>query len=377
MPPSAGRDVRSHRRPPGPARARAVSLVAVGALAGGVAIASTSAPWPREATDRQPQGPDRASGASGTDHRVAPVPPVPAQEPVAAETDPDPAPPVPAPQVWRADGPGAFHRTPWTTVGTAVPQVDGDEVSFRLTGRGQRSELEPAIPVVHEGDQHDLTFAVRLDGEHTGDHVIARWENDSPGQAPLALRVRNGELVLRGGEGHPSGPRTFTRALGHAPLGEWTRLRVLVRFSADPEKGGVSVWRDGRPVVDDERPRGGTLYPGQQSYLKVGLHRDRTVASPSTARFGALRVDHGRADRERDDSRTDVRRSTDDRAGSSGDRSARDGSERRRDEASERSGRQRADRGGTGTDERRSTDASEDTGSDRDAPSTGSDTEDR
>ena len=125
--------------------------------------------------------------------------------------------------------------------------------------------------------------------------VIARWENDSPGQAPLDLRVNDGELVLHGGEGHPSGPRTFTRTLGPAPIGEWTQLRVLVRFSADPDKAAVSVWRDGRSVVDDDHPRGGTLYPGQQSYLKVGLHRDRTIAAPSTVRFSAWRIDHGRA----------------------------------------------------------------------------------
>ena len=199
---------------------------------------------------------------------------------------------TPASTVWRADGPGAFLGTSWNTVGAMPPQVNGDEVSFELTGRGQRSELEPALPAVHEGDQHDVTFSVRLDGEFaTGSaarQVIARWENDSPGQAPLDLRVNDGELVLHGGEGHPSGPRTFTRTLGRAPIGEWTQLRVLVRFSADPQKAGVSVWRDGRSVVDDDHPRGGTLYPGQQSYLKVGLHRDRTIAPPSRVRFSCV-----------------------------------------------------------------------------------------
>lgn len=240
------------------------------------------------------------------------APAVPTEPPVLAE--------APASTVWRADGPGAFLGTSWNTVGARPPQVNEHEVSFQLTGRGQRSELEPALPAVHEGDQHDVTFSVRLDGEFatgsTARQVIARWENDSPGQAPLDLRVNDGELVLHGGEGHPSGPRTFTRTLGCAPIGEWTQLRVLVRFSADPQKAGVSVWRDGRSVVDNDHPRGGTLYPGQQSYLKVGLHRDRTIAPPSTVRFTAWRIDHGRAaadpDRagpSRDDTRTAVRHS--------------------------------------------------------------------
>ena len=252
---------------------------------------------------------------------------VPALAPTLAPsvpTEPPAFPPVlaeaPASTVWRADGPRAFLGTSWNTVGAMPPQVNDDEVSFELTGRGQRSELEPALPAVQEGDQHDVTFSVRLDGEFargsTARQVIARWENDSPGQAPLDLRVSDGELVLHGGEGHPSGPRTFTRTLGPAPIGEWTQLRVLVRFSADPRKAGVSVWRDGRSVVDDDHPRGGTLYPGQQSYLKVGLHRDRTIAPLSTVRFAAWRIDHGRAaahpDRtgpSRDDTPTAVRRS--------------------------------------------------------------------
>lgn len=305
--------VHSHRRPPGVVQARAVSLVAIGALAGGVAIASTTTPWSRDVGHLPPKAlPGGPPGAPGTDPGGLPAPPMPppaTEQPVESATVPGLAsagptePPVmaeaPASEVWRADSPSAFRGTSWNTVRATPPQVNDDEVSFQLTGRGQRSELEPALPAVHEGDQHDLTFSVRLDGEFatgsTARQVIARWENDSPGQAPLDLRVNGGELVLHGGEGHPSGPRTFTRTLGPAPIGEWTQLRVLVRFSADPDKAGVSVWRDGRPVVDDDHPRGGTLYPGQQSYLKVGLHRDRPIAAPSTVRFSGWRIDHERA----------------------------------------------------------------------------------
>ncbi|TDQ46996.1 polysaccharide lyase-like protein [Actinomycetospora succinea] len=305
MPITAG-EVRSHRRPPSVARARAVSLVAVGALAGGIAVASTSMPWFREASLPHPDagsGGD-ASGTSGAGPGVLPAPPPSGEGPsgaVPAERPELPPAPAEAPpsEVWRGDGPRAFERTPWNTVAAPPPHVAGDEVSFHLSGRGQRSELEPAIPVVGEGSRHDVSFSVRLDGTfapgRSARQVIARWENDSPGQAPLDLRVEDGELVLHGGEGHPSGARTFTRSLGPAPVGEWTRLRLLVRFSADPDKGEVSVWRDGRPVVVDDHPRGGTLYPGQQSYLKIGLHRDRTIGVPSTVRFGGWRVEHGAA----------------------------------------------------------------------------------
>ena len=341
--------------------------MAIGALAGGVAIASTAVPWSRTPSQFQPETrPTGPSGAAGAGPGVLPVPPPRAAAPVESSVPVESAVPAlapsgstaptaraspPAPAVWRADGPGAFQRTPWNTVGAAPPQVDGDEVSFLLTDRGQRSELEPALPAVHEGDQHDVTFSVRLDGTFAGGsaarQVIARWENDGPGQAPLDLRVNNGELVLRGGEGHPSGPRTFTRSLGRAPIGEWTQLRVRVRFSANPDKAGVSVWRDGRSVVDDDHPRGGTLYPGQQSYLKVGLHRDRTVTATSMVRFRAWRIDHGHAaahpDREvppRDRASAAVHRSTGPSEGEQ--RSTRSASSDRR--LPERSDRDESDR---------------------------------
>ncbi len=114
---------------------------------------------------------------------VPPVPPPATEEPVesvavpalapalapSVPTEPPAFPPelaeAPASTVWRADGPGAFLGTSWNTVGALPPQVNDDEVSFELTGRGQRSELEPALPAVQEGDQHDVTFSVRLDGE--------------------------------------------------------------------------------------------------------------------------------------------------------------------------------------------------------------------
>ncbi|WP_345381173.1 heparin lyase I family protein [Actinomycetospora straminea] len=280
-------------------RNRAVSVVAVGALAGGIAVAATSGPWsPDGAPDRPQARAGDPTGADDAEPGAAPVPPTDTPAPAEAVPAVAPAPIAepPAPSVWRADGPGAFRRTPWNTVGAPPPRVDDDEVAVVLTGRGQRSELEPAVPAAQEGDRHDVTFSVRLDGEFArspaAQQVIARWENDGPGTAPLDLRVRDGALVLHGGEGHPSGPRTVTHDLGPAPVGEWTDLRVQVDFSANPDRARVSVWRDGLLVVDDHPP-GGTLYPGQQSYLKVGLHRDRLLAQPSSVQFRTWHVEYG------------------------------------------------------------------------------------
>ena len=152
--------------------------------------------------------------------------------------------------------------------------MDGDALRFAVSGPYQRTELEPAVPALKEGDELYFAFSVRLDEDFPADgssrQVITQWKNDSPGSAPVDLRVWNGQLVLHGGHGHPSGPSTFTRSLGPAPVGRWSDVVVRVRFSANPDEGSVSAWQDGEQEVGCYHPPGGTLYPGQTSYLKTG-----------------------------------------------------------------------------------------------------------
>jgi hypothetical protein len=158
-------------------------------------------------------------------------------------------------------------------------------VRFAVTGPHQRTELEPAVPAAREGDEYWYAFSVQLD-EHfpakgSSRQVIAQWKNDGPGSAPVDLRVQNGRLVLHGGYGHPSGPRTFTRELGPAPVGRWADVVVRIRYSARPRDGSVSAWLDGEQKVRRYHPRGGTLYPGQSSYVKTGLSRDPMITRPA------------------------------------------------------------------------------------------------
>jgi hypothetical protein len=280
-----------HRKPsPGARHLTAIvlaSAVAGGAVTTGVALsAAPGHPSRPDADDRAPAPP------------AAPVPPA-TPEPATAEAAPTAAPsPVavtPAPAsvpdrpVWRADGPGAFRATPWNTVGTTPPRAEGDVLRFAVTGPHQRSELEPAVPEMREGDEYWFAFSVRLDDRFpaggSSRQVITQWKNDSPGTAPLDLRVRDHRLVLHGGYGHPSGPRTFDRELGPAPVEEWSHVVVRIRFSADPDQGSVSVWQDGDEEVRAFHPPGGTLYPGQTSYLKTGLSRDPMITRPAGVDF--------------------------------------------------------------------------------------------
>lgn len=288
----------SHRRARTSPRVRPASVLAVGVLAAGAVITAVTTSWfqedalPESRAGEPPAEPDARPG-SGI---PAPVPPAPA---------PQAPPAAPAPvTVWRADDDG-FRPAPGTTAGTATPRVTGGQVSVQLTGRGQRSELEPDVPAAAEGDQHDLSFLLRLDHHFpvhgSGRQVIARWQNDGPGSAPLELWVRDGHLVLHGGEGHPAGWRAFDQPLGPVRAGEWCGVGLRVCFSANPDNGHVSAWRDGERVLAEHHPRGGTLYPGQQSHLKVGLHRDAQIADPATVHFRDLQVarTHGTSPTER------------------------------------------------------------------------------
>jgi hypothetical protein len=290
----------SHRRAQSSTRTRSAAVLAVGVLASGVVITAATTSW-----FQQTALPESRAGEPGA--RPADRPdagPAPGPAPAATPTAPSARPIVSTPTVasapstvWQAVDQG-FRQTPWNTVGAAPPRIVGDQVSVLLTGRGQRSELEPDLPALQEGDHHDVAFAVCLGRDFPvgapDRQVIARWENDSPGPAPLDLRVRDGHLVLHGGEGHPGGGRPFDQSLGPVPTGQWVQVALRVHFSANPEKARVDAWRDGEQVLTDHRPPGGTLYPGQQSYLKMGLHRDPAIAHPAAVHFRDLRVAHAR-----------------------------------------------------------------------------------
>ena len=124
--------------------------------------------------------------------------------------------------------------------------------------------------------------------------MIARWENDGPGSPRRPAGARRA-LVLHGGEGHPGGWRPFDRSLGPVATGQWVDVALRVHFSANPDKAHISAWRDGERVLSEHHPPGGTLYPGQQSYLKVGLHRDAAISHPSAVHFRDLQVVQSRA----------------------------------------------------------------------------------
>ncbi|MFC5064291.1 polysaccharide lyase [Actinomycetospora atypica] len=197
--------------------------------------------------------------------------------------------------LWRAGAQSStvldtYRVTPWNTddaedpTAVASPDVPGRAaVEYTVPGGGTRSELEPAYRSFRPGDDYWFGFAVRLaDGfpVDTSDwQVIAQWKNSGDGSPPLSIQVHGGRFVLEGGEAIGE---HWSRDIGPAVAGQRTDLVLHVRFSDDPDEGSVDVLQDGREVVSDYRPRGGTLYPDEVSYLKTGLYRSSDIDTDGT-----------------------------------------------------------------------------------------------
>ena len=63
-----------------------------------------------------------------------------------------------------------------------------------------------------------------------------------------------------------------------------------VKFSSKSATGVVDAWVDGQQKVTGFHPPGGTLYPGDYSYWKLGLYRDRGIGTPATYELSDARL---------------------------------------------------------------------------------------
>ncbi|MEJ2870866.1 polysaccharide lyase [Actinomycetospora sp. OC33-EN08] len=244
------------------------------------AAPTTTAP----ATTRPPAPP------STTVIPIRPGAPAPAATPNAAPT---PA----AKPIWdaaiTAQGLGMFKDTPWNMVGaktpTVVPATDlagRKALKFTMPGGGKRSEIEPNVDNFTEGQDRYIRLSVRLADGFPVDtdswQLITQFKNEGTGSPPLELRIGNGNFVLSGGFGHPSGSKSFDKVIAPAAVGKVTTLVLHVKFSSTSSKSVVDAWVDGQQKVTGFRPPGGTLYPGDYSYWKLGLYRDTGIGKTST-----------------------------------------------------------------------------------------------
>lgn len=200
--------------------------------------------------------------------------------------------------LWRSGSDAAtvldtYRRTPWNTEDADDPKaVDSPDVpgraavAYSVPGGGTRSELEPAYRTFREGDEYWFGFALYLPDDFpvgTSDwQVVAQWKNSGDGSPPLSIQVHDGTFVLEGGE---EIGKHWQREIGEAKPGARTDLVMRVHFSSDPDEGTVDVVMNGREVVSGYRPRGGTLYPDESSYLKTGLYRSSDIGDDGTVYY--------------------------------------------------------------------------------------------
>jgi major membrane immunogen (membrane-anchored lipoprotein) len=188
---------------------------------------------------------------------------------------------------------GTYRDTPWNTddaddpKAVRSPDAPGrPAVAYTVPGGGTRSELEPAYRSFREGDETWFGFRLYLaDGfpVDTSDwQVVAQWKNSGDGSPPLSIQVHGGRFVLEGGEAIGE---HWQRDIGPARTGTPTDLVLRVHFASDPDDGSVDVLLDGKQVVSDYRPKGGTLYPDEVSYLKTGLYRSSDIGDDGTVYY--------------------------------------------------------------------------------------------
>lgn len=183
-----------------------------------------------------------------------------------------------------------FDHTPWNQVGSPAPRIVGvgdtsKALGFTIPAGGARNEVVPDVADLRPGDDLYFGFSTYLmPGFPLQPHwqVLAQWKNDGEGSPPLSLAVEEGRFWMTGGYGHPGGNRYFRHDLGPAATSRWVSWVFHIRFSADPATGFAEVWRDGRPVSGRVAPHGGTLYPGLESYLKIGYYRNTAIGTAGT-----------------------------------------------------------------------------------------------
>lgn len=141
-------------------------------------------------------------------------------------------------------------------------------------------------------------------------HVLWQLLGTTNGQwkgPSIALTAADGQLRITGGNGHadhnPSAGRVYNWSRDLAPYvdGRTYRVKIQDYLSSDPSRGWVSVWVNGKKVVNRWTPtsrtgqRPGTFYPGSSEvYSRSGLYRGSSGVRPPTytqsARHAKIRM---------------------------------------------------------------------------------------
>lgn len=161
---------------------------------------------------------------------------------------------------------------------------------FSLGDGGKRSEVLPQGPGTRpdDGDVQWVRYSAILSDDFPTDtdewQLILQWHHGgSSGSPPLALQVTRGQLMMvsEGDDMQPIGP---------VSPGQRVDLVMKVVFDQDPDRGSVTVWRDGAPTgVTGWRPDSGTMI-SESAYLKMGMYRTTRISQPSSITVTDLKI---------------------------------------------------------------------------------------
>lgn len=107
----------------------------------------------------------------------------------------------------------------------------------------------------------------------------------------MSLSVRDGQLLLTGGSGHPQHSRQtyyqWFKKLAPYRDGRTYKFKIQTYLTPDSDSAWISVWIDGNQVLNKWRPvsaygyRSGTLNPGQPEVaVRSGLYRGTDSGHP-------------------------------------------------------------------------------------------------
>ncbi|PVZ03904.1 heparin lyase I family protein [Actinomycetospora cinnamomea] len=268
-----------------------IGLLGVGGVAAVVALTTPGAPPPAPTpADVPPQLAAPAGNASAVLPSPPPVRPSPLPAPPLAAATPTSEEPQPVIGALFDAATGPFSDLfdnsgdAGLVEGAARPRVvdNPDDPGrsawqFSVPAGGKRSEVLPQGPGTEpqDGDEQYVRYTAILDEDFPTDtrswQLILQWHHNSPtGSPPLALEVREGQLMMASGEDE-------LQAIGPVAPGDRIDLTMHVKFSQDPGESSVTVWRDGRPTgVTGWSPREGTMST-EGAYLKMGLYRDPKI----------------------------------------------------------------------------------------------------
>jgi Polysaccharide lyase len=165
-----------------------------------------------------------------------------------------------------------------------------------INSSGDRAEIS-YDPNESEGDERWYSWYTRFDRSYPYDtsngwQIFTQFHStrSGPTQPPVQFYASGNDIGLKtspaGGDGRARRSITFWQ--GPMLRGRWRHFVLHARWSANPRRGFLELWVDGKRVL--RRTPAQTLIPGSSNYLKQGLYRSDQIRPTAVLYFDELTV---------------------------------------------------------------------------------------